>query len=63
MYLQFGQHYTVDMDEMALFNSNGGSVEAESSHITDEINCFVFSCLKGGMFSDYTIIWVVSGFI
>jgi len=37
------------MDEMAILNSNVGSVEAEGFHISDEDKQLVLRCLRGEM--------------
>ena len=48
------------MDEMAIINSNVGSVEAEGFHIPEETKLLALRCLKGEMSFDDAISQIVS---
>lgn len=48
------------MDEMAIINSNVGSVEAEGFHIPEETKLLALRCLKGEMSFDDAISQIIS---
>ena len=48
------------MDEMAIINSNVGSVEAEGFHIPEEMKLLALKCLKGEMSFDDAISQIIS---
>ena len=48
------------MDEMAIVNSNVGSVEAEGFHIPEETKLLALKCLKGEMSFDDAINQIIS---
>ena len=48
------------MDEMAIINSNVGSVEAEGFHIPEETKLLALRCLRGEMSFDDAISQIIS---